>query len=398
MDCLSCKSNLENIYNFGSIPLVNNFLKNKKNSNKKYKLNLVVCKKCNILQLKNTPSEKIIFNTYKHISSASKDNVKHLYKVANLIRKKYKNKKTKVLEVGSNDGTLLKILSKYNFDCTGVEPAKNLKKFYNKNIYLINDFFSKKIKNRLNHDSYDVIIGLNVFAHFKQVQDAFTFVEKILSKNGVFIFEVAYADTTIMKSNFDTVYHEHVFNHTCVGIKNMLKISNLNLDKIQKIETQGGSLRVFACKNKKDKRENKLLKKELTLGFNKYKTYKKIGYIIKKKIELINKTIEKNISQNSNTLLVGAPARGVIFSNSTKIKKLKKIICVDDSKTKHGCYFPGLNIKVQPTENIRLISKNCNQAILLSWNYKKTMIEKLKKNNFKGKVLVFSPKIEKIKL
>ena len=115
MICLSCKSKkLNNIYDFGLIPLVNAFYKNKLKSNKKYRLNLVYCSFCKVLQLSGTPKENLIFENYKHISSASEDNLKHLKRFSDFIFFKYKDKK-KILEIGCNDGSLLKFLSKKKF-------------------------------------------------------------------------------------------------------------------------------------------------------------------------------------------------------------------------------------------------------------------------------------------
>ena len=127
MTCLSCANKLLTIYNFGKIPLVNSFNIDKKISNKKFTLNLKVCEKCKILQLANFPKKEKIFKNYKHTSSGSSDNLNHLNSFAKMIKKKIK-KTSKILEIGSNDGSLLNLLFKMGFDCTGVEPASNLKK------------------------------------------------------------------------------------------------------------------------------------------------------------------------------------------------------------------------------------------------------------------------------
>lgn len=398
MTCLSCKSKLQTIYNFGKIPLVNSFNKIKKISNKKFNLNLKVCKKCKILQLTNFPKKEEIFRNYKHTSSGSEDNLKHLNLFSNIIKKKIR-KNSKILEIGSNDGSLLNFLSKMGFDCTGVEPASNLKKFYNKKIYLINDFFSENIIQRLKFKQYDLIVGLNVFAHYSDVQNSFKLINKILKNNGSFIFEVAYAFDTIHNSKYDTIYHEHVFNHTATGLKKMLELANLNLIKIEKIKTQGGSLRIYAQKKPKTSSINiKLLEIEKKHKVNSIKTYKKISKLITNKIHEIDSIYNQHIRKDKNLLFVGAPARGVIFFNTTLFKNHKKILCIDDSKTKSNCYFPGSNFKIKlANKNMDLIKKS-QQAVILSWNYKKTLIERLKKHNFKGKIYIFFPKTEIIYL
>jgi 2-polyprenyl-3-methyl-5-hydroxy-6-metoxy-1,4-benzoquinol methylase len=400
MPCLSCKSNkLIKIYDFGPIPLVNAFYKNKAKSKKKYKLNLKCCSVCKVVQLINTPKESMIFKNYKHISGASEDNVKHLKKFSNFVYSKYKNKK-KILEIGCNDGSLLKFFSKKKFECMGIDPAKNLKSIQPKKIRIINNFFDKRITKIVKKNSFDIICGLNVFAHFKSVQNSFYLVNDLLKKDGVFIFEVAYALETILKSKFDTIYHEHVFNHTIIGLKNMLNKANLIIENVNIINTQGGSLRIIVRKKNYSYRENykNLLKKEYRYQLNKKNTYKKMGDLIKNKINEINKIISAKINFSERLLLVGAPARGVIFYNTTNVRNHKNIYCVDDSNTKDKCFFPGSNFKVTQFNNLKRIISKFDQAILLSWNYKKTMIKKLKMLKFKGYVYIFFPKFLTIKI
>jgi len=398
MTCLSCANKLLTIYNFGKIPLVNSFNIDKKISNKKFTLNLKVCEKCKILQLANFPKKEKIFKNYKHTSSGSSDNLNHLNSFAKMIKKKIK-KTSKILEIVSNDGSLLNLLFKMGFDCTGVEPASNLKKNYNKNIHLINDFFQEKIEKKLKYSQYDLIIGLNVFAHYADVQNSFKLIHKILKKNGHFIFEVAYAFDTIYNSKYDTIYHEHIFNHTATGLNKMLELANLNIVKIQKIQTQGGSLRIFAKKKyKKLNRDIKLLNIEKKNKVNNIETYKKIRKLITIKINEINYIYNNYVDKNKNLLFVGAPARGVIFFNTTLFRFHKKSLCIDDSQTKSNCYFPGSNFKIKLANKNTNILKRYSQAVFLSWNYKKTLLERLKKQNFKGKIFIFFPKTQIVNL
>ena len=250
--------------------------------------------------------------------------------------------------------------------------------------------------NKKNQNSYDIIIGINVFAHFKKVSEAFKTVNKLLRDDGRFLFEVAYAMPTLFSGNFDTVYHEHVFNHTITGLKSMLGKAGLVIEKAYLIPTQGGSLRVIAGKdNNLNIEENKILRNERKKGLSKIIFYKNFSKKLNRNIYKIKKEIKKlTLNTRKKCLLVGAPARGVIFSNVCNLKIYSNILdCVDDTKAKAGKYFPGLNIKVNHWDSINKKISNYDTAILLSWNYKKTMIEKLKKSKFKGKLLIVFPKL-----
>jgi len=397
MKCLSCKKNsLLKFLDFKKIPLVNAFSNNIKLSNKKYKLQVTICKKCFVCQLKDTPNEKKIFEDYSHDSSASKDNILHLEKLSRFISANLKSKNKKILEVGCNDGTLLDFLKK-DFKVEGVDPAKNFKSIHNKkNIKVYYDHFGKMFVNKKNFGSYDLIIGINVFAHFRRVSEAFITVNRLLKKEGKFLFEVAYAMPTLFSGNFDTVYHEHVFNHTLTGLKSMLGKADLVIENAYFIPTQGGSLRVIAGKNKKLKiKKNKILLNEKKKGLSKIVFYKNFSKELNKNLKKIKDEIKKLTSNTKKKcLLVGAPARGVIFANVCNLKIYSNILeCVDDTKAKSGKFFPGLNIKVSHWDIIKRKISDYDTAILLSWNYKKTMIEKLKKSKFKGKLLIVFPKL-----
>ena len=146
MSCVACKSNkFHNVYDFGSIPLVNNFTKEKKVAKKKYRLNIVYCSKCFLVQIKKNVDPKILFKKYKHISSGSKINVKHLKSISKL---GLNLKNSKILEIGSNDNSLLKNFDKKSKILCGVDPSikKNLK---GKNVYLYKKFFNYQLSNQL---------------------------------------------------------------------------------------------------------------------------------------------------------------------------------------------------------------------------------------------------------
>ena len=407
--CLVCNSEEKfDVYNFGEIPLVNAFDKNKEIANIKYPLSVVVCSECKVCQLEDVPAPKVIFSNYKHYSSASRDNINHLNSVASIVSNLLEPG-SNILEVGCNDGTLLEILDKSGHNVLGIDPAKNMASidihirlktiFENYGKSVINELLSR---NKLK--KFDCIVGLNVFAHFSSVLEACQVTERVLDDNGIFIFEVAYAVDTLFSGIYDTVYHEHVFNHTISGIKNMLLMSDLNIIGVNKVNTQGGSLRVFCTKpnckkafNITNNQYEELIRVENEIGVGTYAFLEKTHEIIKNsltKIKLI--TDEFLLNKNESCFTIGAPARGVVIANTCGFIKYKKLIPIDDTADKFDKYFPGLGVKIRGWADVKL-NPDVKKAILLSWNYKETMINKLKDNGFKGELLCYFPTVEKIK-
>ena len=147
--CISCFGIIDSCLNLGKIPLVNNF--KSKPQLKKYDLSMGLCRKCKLFQIEKNIDPKKLFSNYAHISAGSQSNLQHLKSVSTFINKKtLLNKRSKILEIGSNDGSLLKILKNKTKNIVGVDPAKNLvKKIKDNYLEVIPDFFNKKNADKL---------------------------------------------------------------------------------------------------------------------------------------------------------------------------------------------------------------------------------------------------------
>ena len=357
-----------------------------------------------VCQLLEIPSSEIIFSDYQHFSGASKDNMNHINSFAKILLEILKSN-SKILEVGCNDGSLLAILDSMKFRVVGIDPAKNMSSIaIHKNLNTIFENFGKesiaKLLKNEKSEKFDCIVGLNVFAHFSSVPEAFKLIYQILKDDGIVIFEIAYAFDTIFSGIYDTVYHEHVFNHTALGLKNMLSKANIKIIGINKIATQGGSLRVFAvkdiCKKKyqvTNDEYNNILKVENEKGLGTELLALSIKKNIAESIKSIKLSISKFIKKDEPCFLIGSPARGVVIVNTSSLYLYSNLIPIDDTKEKTNKYFPGLNAKVKNWDILKNNHK-INKSILLSWNYKDSMINKLKERGFKGEMLCFFPKIE----
>ena len=389
MSCVACKNKtFSNIYDFGLMPLVNNFTKQIKNAKKRYRLDIVHCRKCYLVQIKKNVNPKILFKNYKHISSGSKFNVNHLKSISKL---GLNLKDSKILEIGSNDNSLLKNFNKKSKILCGVDPSikKNLKA---KNIHLYKEFFnyrlSKKLKN--NFESFNFIFAINVIPHVKNLKEVIRGVSNILHQKGFFIMEGVYLLNNIQKGYFDTFYHEHVSTFSFFSLNKLLKKYNLKIIKAELLKTQGGSFRVHIThinNNHKISSKTKILfNNELKIGLNRSYYYEKLRKVLHAKVKNLKNAVNKKLSKiklkNEKIIALGAPARGVVITNVLNANKFIDHY-IDDSPTKLKTYFPGTNVKVINWKDNN-ISK-CEYFILLSWNYEKEIIKKIlkyKKNNF----------------
>ena len=222
---------------------------------------------------------KTMLNSFKNLS--------------NEIKKRFKP--TLFLEIGSNDGALIKNFNIKNSIC--VEPCTNLAKITQKNGYLTYPKYwdyslSKEIKKRFN--AVDVIYAANTLTHIANLKDVFKSISNILSENGVLIIEDPSLLECIKKTSYDQFYNEHIYVFSALAVKNIINQFGLELFDIQKINTHGGSLRYFIKKKdnnliKITKKVSIQIKKEVKYGLNKFSTYKNFGKkTIKSKIKLLS--------------------------------------------------------------------------------------------------------------
>ena len=288
-DCRSCGNiNLKRVVSLGYQPLANNLLNNKNETYEVYPLEMNYCPKCHNCQLSVSVNPKKMFSNYLYTSSTSSLFRNHFIKASKDYIKyfKLKPKKSYIIDIGSNDGVALKPFKDLGFEkILGIEPAKNLAKLANKNkIKTFNGFLEKKNLKKIKGKA-DLILASNVFAHSDKLKEMAECMIKLLNKNGTIVIEVQYLLNTLQDLTFDNIYHEHYNYWSLTSLVNFFNQFDSTIFKVEKINTHGGSIRVYIKKGKKIKIENNvkiLLEEEESFGIKKYKTYQEFGEKIKK--------------------------------------------------------------------------------------------------------------------
>ena len=229
----------------------------------------------------------------------------------------------------------------------------------------------KKIKKNA-----DLILASNVFAHSDKLKEMAECMFNLLSKKGTIIIEVQYLMNTLKDLTFDNIYHEHYNYWSLTSLVNFFNQFGAKIFKAERVETHGGSIRVYIKKGKNikiDKSVKKMLNDEEKFGIKKFKTYQEFG----KKVYKIRENVRKNIKKlkKENVLLIGygAPAKATTALNFFGISKEISFI-VEDNKLKHNKFIPGVKI---PIKNKKSIKSRKNTLLVLAWNFYKD----IKKNN-----------------
>ena len=220
-----------------------------------------------------------MFSNYLYTSSTSKLFRNHFVDAAKKYVKELKlsKKKSVIIDIGSNDGVALKPFLEMGYkNVHGVEPAKNLAKLANKNkIKTFNGFLEKKNLKKITKNA-DLILASNVFAHSDKLKEMAECMIKLLGKNGIIIIEVQYLLNTLKDLTFDNIYHEHYNYWSLTSLVNFFGKFSATIYRAEKINTHGGSLRIYVKNNSKTKIEKsvkQLLNEEEKYGIKNYQTY-----------------------------------------------------------------------------------------------------------------------------
>ena len=379
-DCRSCgNTDLKRVVSLGYQPLANNLTNSKDEKCDLYPLEVNYCGDCHNCQLSVAVDPKKMFSNYLYTSSTSEVFRNHFVNAAKKYVKELKlnKKKSYIIDIGSNDGVALKPFLDLGFKkILGIEPAKNLAKLANKNkIKTFNGFLEKKNIKKIKKKA-DLILASNVFAHSDKLKEMAECMLSLLSKNGTIIIEVQYLLNTLKDLTFDNIYHEHYNYWSLTSLINFFKQFDAKIFRSEKVDTHGGSIRVYIKKNGKTKIENsvkKMLKEEENFGLKNYQTYKKFGEKVYKIRENVLANIKKIKSQNKTIIGYGAPAKATTALNFFGISKEIDFI-VEDNRLKHNKYIPGVKIAIKSKSKIK---NKKNILLVLAWNFYKD----IKKNN-----------------
>ena len=401
--CILCdnKSN-DTILDFKSTPIGNDLIQRKYIDLKivKYPLSVKQCNICGHHQLSISVNRKILYaKNYTYLSGVSKEFINYFKEYSlKLISKLNINNKDLIIDIGSNDGSLLFQFKKYSkCKVLGIDPSKIPVKIAKaNNINSINKFFNFNLSKiiRKNYPIPKLITTHNTFAHVSDLNDFFRGINNICGKNTTVIIEIGYWLEVVRNNWFDTIYHEHHDYHSLKPLVVFFHKFDFNIIDFKITKPQGGSLMLFLRRDVKNiiyKKIERQINFEIKFGLYKKSNYKKIFQKLLKTKKHINKIITK---YNKNKLMVcayGSPTKAVTLLSFLNLKKnyIKKIY--EDNKIKCNLYNPYNKIPIIHSSSI--LKDNPDLIIILAWNFYKSIVRNNKKYiNKKGLFLIPLPK------
>lgn len=400
--CRLCKAkNLKLVLDLGKSPTPNSFLKKSQLSKPEpyFPLKVNFCAKCGQVQLSHVVPPELMFRNYAYISSTSPIMVAHFEEYTSSVFKNLKLKKGDfVVEMGSNDGTLLKQFKKLGARVLGIDPAKDIAlRATKEGLLTLPHFFNSKLAKQVaeKYGKAKVVTANNVFAHIHDLDEVMTGVNELLDENGAFVIEFPYLVDFIDKNVFDSVYHEHLSYLAVKPLDNFFKSFGMQIFDCLRTPVQGGSIRIFVKKqggkHKLSSTVARILDLEKSKKIDRVQTYLEFAKKVQETKKSLNALLVKLKKGGKSIVGYGAPGRSTTLLNYFGIDNKILDYIVDDNPYKQDLYTPGTHI---PIFDIPQIQKtNPDYVLILSWNYAKPIIEKL--NNYKrsgGKFIIPVPK------
>ena len=371
--------------------MANGFL-SKKDFHKEffYDLEVGFNQKNYLFQVNDHPRSPHIFNNnYPFYTNKSKYMTKHFKKYFLWAKKNFLRRNSKIIEIGSNDGTFLKNFKNSGFNHLGFEPSSNVAKYSKRinKVNVVNKFFNQKnCKNFVKFkSSTDLICAANVISHIPNLKDMIEGIDLLLAKKGVFVFEEPYLGSMFNKTSYDQIYDAHIFIFSLHSIRSIFNEFNFDLIDALPQKTHGGSMRyVIARKGERKikKQVSKLIKIEKMQHLNKISSCIKFKKnCLKSKSRFQNKIF--SLKKKGNKIYgYAASAKSSTVLNFCGIDHRYIDYVVDSTKEKIGKYTPGTHI---PIVSVKFFRKNYPDVVILnSWNHKKEIISKEKNYIRKG--------------
>lgn len=382
--CRNCKgSDLQKVISLGSTPPANAFLKKEDLTlpEKSFPLEVYFCIDCGFMQLIDVVNAELLYRNYVYVSSTSKSFVTHFKDFADHVAKKLELANSLIVDIGSNDGILLRPFKEKGMKVLGIDPATKIAEEATKNgIPTLPEFFNPTLAKTIldQHGKATVMTATSVFTHVDDLDSLIEGVKLLLAEDGVFIIESYYLGALLEKNLFDTIYHEHLSYFSARIFIDLFRRRGMEVFHIEKNNTHGGSLRVFVQKQgarrPTEQSVSDVLMEETRLNLDRATTWIEYNRQIESNKAALLKILTDLKAQGKRIAGYGAAAKSNTLMNFFGITPELIDYIVDDSPWKQGLFTPGTRIPVVGPEMLQ--QQPVDHILILAWNYAQNIMDK----------------------
>ena len=400
--CLICQTEMTPFMSFGQMPIANGFL-TPDAFEQEYFFDLQVgfCHHCSMVQLTElVEPEKLFHDHYAYFSSMSVQMAQHFAQFAQMVRERYLSVTDPlVVEIGSNDGILLRHFAKAGIRHIGVEPSANVAEAGRAHgVNAIVRFFDEETAEELynSHGPADVLLGANVICHLPNIHSVMRGVQMLLKDEGVFIFEEPYLGDIVQKNAYDQIYDEHVFYFSLHSLQNLFRQYEMEIIDAMPQPVHGGSMRYVVARQGMwpiQPNVSEHLARETALGLMHASTYEQFKQRVYRSREELHALLSELRRNGKRVVGYGATSKSTTVTNFCGIGPELVEYISDTTTGKHGKYSPGVHIPVVPYEHF--CQDDNDYALLFAWNHGDEIIAKeqvFQKQG--GRFIVYVPSVD----
>lgn len=339
-----------------------------------FPLDVAFCADCTLVQIVDVVDPEVLFGHYLYVTGTSTSMAEHWRGYAQSVVEEYRlSASDRVVEVASNDGSLLLHFKNLGTRTLGIEPARNIAAMAReRGIETVNRFFNATVGQEI-REAYGpsrAAIANNVLAHVDHNVDFLRGLAALVSQDGVVVVEAPYLGEFIEKLEYDTVYHEHLSYFSVTALAAMYERAGLGIVRIQKMPVHGGSLRIWARPHatapKHAREVEDLMADEKRRGFTTSTVYQYFAEGVRKNREKLKAMLGELKAQGKSIAAYGAPAKGNTLLNYCGLSTQTIAFTVDKNPLKVGRFTPGMHLPILPVEE--LAARRPDYALILPWN------------------------------
>jgi len=399
--CLICGSGFGPFLSFGKMPIANGFLAPEEFAQEHFfELSVGFCPSCTMVQLVNlVDRERMFHSSYAFYSSTSVRMAEHFRGFAETVLSDHLRRENPfVVEIGSNDGILLRHFAGRGIRHLGVEPSTNVAKVaIDRGIRTVCEFFDEELAERiLSEDGEaDAILGANVICHIPYLHSLLAGVARLLSPSGVFLFEDPYLGDILEKTSYDQIYDEHAFYFSVSSVGRMVARHGMEVFDVRPQDVHGGSMR-YCIARKGAKRVTEAVSarmaREEAMGMGRQETYDRFRRNVERSREELIGLLRDMKAKGKRVAGYGATSKSTTVTNYCGITPDLVEFISDTTPIKQGKYSPGAHIPVRPYEEF--LARRPDYALLFAWNHAREILAK--ERNFLdsgGRFIAYVPEV-----
>jgi len=391
-ECRACRGKRLRLFlDLGTVPLANAFLTAEQLAQPelRFPLEVYFCEDCCLVQLVHVVKPELLFSHYLYRTGTNQTIAEHNRRLTEAVANDRKlGAKELVVEIASNDGSLLQCFRERGVRTLGVEPAKNIAQIASDaGIETLNEFFDAASVERIlaGHGEASAVIANNVLAHVDATIEFLAHCKKLLGPNGRVIIEVPYLGEMLDKLEYDTVYHEHLCYFSVTALMRLFAEAGLLLDRVDPVPIHGGSLRLWGKRSDGSGHGASVLEmaeKEKKAGLAIFSRFEEFARRVKQNREELRALLSKLKREGKSMAGYGAPAKGNTLLCYCEIGTDLIPFTVDMSPLKVGLYTPGSHIPVRPVQ--RIFDEQPDYVVILAWNFAPEIMKFLQPYKDKG--------------